>query len=98
MRGGGGEHMIRGTDDNRQVTANGRRTGAWEAGQSHCPAQELLTATTTNGGASFGALETGLRSGYLEPGERIEATSRGIGMLVHNVLAGAVPRSTLSGA
>ena len=90
--------MIRGTDDDRQVTANGPRRGAWEASQSHCSAQELLTTTTTNGGTSFGALETGLRSAYLEPSERIEATIEGIGTLLHNFLAGAIPPSTLWGA
>jgi len=51
----------------------------------------------TSGGTSFGALETGARAGYLEPGERIEATIAGIGTLVHDVIAGPVPDG-LSGA
>ena len=58
---------------------------------------DVLNSGTT-GGTSFGALETGLRSGYLEPGERIEATIEGIGTLVHEVEAGPPVPSNLSGA
>jgi len=58
---------------------------------------DVLNSGTT-GGTSFGAFETGLRSGYLEPGERIEATIEGIGTLVHVVVAGEEPPSNLSGA
>jgi len=52
----------------------------------------------TTGGTSMAGFETGIRSGYLEPGERIEATIEGIGTLVHEVVAGETPPSTLSGA
>ena len=52
----------------------------------------------TSGGTSFGALETGERAGYLEPGERIEATIAGIGTLVHDVVAGEQPPASLSGS
>ncbi|MQA92836.1 MAG: hypothetical protein GEU90_21870 [Gemmatimonas sp.] len=52
----------------------------------------------TSGGTSMGALETGERAGYLEPGERIEATIEGIGTLVHEVVAGEMPPDNLSGA
>jgi 2-keto-4-pentenoate hydratase/2-oxohepta-3-ene-1,7-dioic acid hydratase in catechol pathway len=52
----------------------------------------------TTGGTSMAGFETGVRSGYLEPGERIEATIEGIGTLVHQVVAGEPPPSTLSGA
>jgi 2-keto-4-pentenoate hydratase/2-oxohepta-3-ene-1,7-dioic acid hydratase in catechol pathway len=52
----------------------------------------------TTGGTSMAGFETGVRSGYLEPGERIEATIEGIGTLVHEVVAGVTPPSTLSGA
>jgi 2,4-diketo-3-deoxy-L-fuconate hydrolase len=58
---------------------------------------DVLNSGTT-GGTSFGALETGLRAGYLEPGETIEATIEGIGTLVHGVVAGPTPPSNLSGA
>jgi 2-keto-4-pentenoate hydratase/2-oxohepta-3-ene-1,7-dioic acid hydratase in catechol pathway len=58
---------------------------------------DVLNSGTT-GGTSSGAFETGVRSGYLEPGERIEATIEGIGTLVHEVVAGETPPSTLSGA
>jgi 2-keto-4-pentenoate hydratase/2-oxohepta-3-ene-1,7-dioic acid hydratase in catechol pathway len=52
----------------------------------------------TSGGTSFGAFETGTRSGYLEPGETIEATIEGIGTLRHTVVAGERPPADLSGA
>ncbi len=58
---------------------------------------DVLNSGTT-GGTSFGAFETGLRSGYLEPGERIEATIEGIGTLEHVVVAGDEPPGNLSGA
>ena len=58
---------------------------------------DVLNSGTT-GGTSSGAFESGVRSGYLEPGERIEATIEGIGTLVHEVVAGETPPSTLSGA
>ncbi len=52
----------------------------------------------TSGGTAAGAFETGSRSGYLEPGEEIEATIEGIGSLRHRVVAGARPPADLSGA
>jgi 2-keto-4-pentenoate hydratase/2-oxohepta-3-ene-1,7-dioic acid hydratase in catechol pathway len=52
----------------------------------------------TSGGTSMGAFETGARSGYLEPGETIEATIEGIGTLRHTVVAGERPPADLSGA
>lgn len=52
----------------------------------------------TSGGTSMGAFETGSRTGYLEPGETIEASIEGIGTLVHPVVAGSPPPSGLSGA
>jgi 2-keto-4-pentenoate hydratase/2-oxohepta-3-ene-1,7-dioic acid hydratase in catechol pathway len=52
----------------------------------------------TSGGTSTGAFETGTRSGYLEPGETIEATIEGIGTLRHTVVAGERPPDDLSGA
>lgn len=52
----------------------------------------------TSGGTATGAFETGTRSGYLEPGEEIEATIEGIGALRHRVVAGARPPADLSGA
>ena len=58
---------------------------------------DVLNSGTT-GGTSFAGFETGVRSGYLEPGERIEATIEGIGTLVHEVVAGEPPPGTLSGA
>ena len=58
---------------------------------------DVLNSGTT-GGTSFGAFETGVRSGYLEPGETIRATIEGIGTLEHVVVAGETPPSTLSGA
>ena len=58
---------------------------------------DVLNSGTT-GGTSLAGFETGVRSGYLEPGERIEATIEGIGTLVHEVVAGETPPSTLSGA
>ncbi len=58
---------------------------------------DVLNSGTT-GGTSMAGFETGVRSGYLEPGERIEATIEGIGTLVHEVVAGETPPSNLSGA
>jgi 2-keto-4-pentenoate hydratase/2-oxohepta-3-ene-1,7-dioic acid hydratase in catechol pathway len=58
---------------------------------------DVLNSGTT-GGTSSGAFETGTRSGYLEPGERIEATIEGIGTLVHEVVAGERIPDNLSGA
>ncbi len=58
---------------------------------------DVLNSGTT-GGTSFAGFETGVRSGYLEPGERIEATIEGIGTLEHEVVAGETPPSSLSGA
>jgi 2-keto-4-pentenoate hydratase/2-oxohepta-3-ene-1,7-dioic acid hydratase in catechol pathway len=52
----------------------------------------------TSGGTAAGAFETGTRSGYLEPGEEIEATIEGIGTLEHRVVAGSRPPADLSGA
>ncbi len=58
---------------------------------------DVLNSGTT-GGTSFAGFESGVRSGYLEPGERIEATIEGIGTLEHEVVAGETPPGTLSGA
>lgn len=58
---------------------------------------DVLNSGTT-GGTSLAGFETGVRSGYLEPGERIEATIEGIGTLVHEVVAGEEPPGNLSGA
>lgn len=52
----------------------------------------------TSGGTSMGAFETGVRSGYLEPGEEIAASIEGIGTLRHRVVAGEQPPADLSGA
>ena len=52
----------------------------------------------TSGGTSSGAFETGTRSGYLEPGERITASIEGIGTLRHTVKAEGPPPADLSGA
>jgi len=52
----------------------------------------------TSGGTAAGALETGTRSGYLEPGETIEASIEGIGMLRHTAVAEPTPPDDLSGA
>jgi 2-keto-4-pentenoate hydratase/2-oxohepta-3-ene-1,7-dioic acid hydratase in catechol pathway len=52
----------------------------------------------TSGGTSTGAFETGTRSGYLEPGETIEASIEGIGTLRHTVVAGERLPADLSGA
>ena len=60
------------------------------------PGDVLISGTS--GGTSFGAFETGTRSGYLEPGETIEATIEGIGTLRHTVVAGERPPADLSGA
>ena len=52
----------------------------------------------TSGGTASGAFETGSRSGYLEPGESIEASIEGIGTLKHTVVAEDMPPDDLSGA
>ncbi|MCH7565718.1 MAG: fumarylacetoacetate hydrolase family protein [Gemmatimonadetes bacterium] len=52
----------------------------------------------TSGGTSSGAFETGVRSGYLEPGETIAASIEGIGTLHHTVVGEEMPPGDLSGA
>ena len=52
----------------------------------------------TSGGTSTGAFETGVRVGYLEPGETIEASIEGVGTLRHTVAAEEAPPDDLSGA
>jgi 2-keto-4-pentenoate hydratase/2-oxohepta-3-ene-1,7-dioic acid hydratase in catechol pathway len=52
----------------------------------------------TTGGTALAGFETGVRSGFLEPGEKIEATIDGIGTLVHEVVAGEDLPGNLSGA
>jgi 2-keto-4-pentenoate hydratase/2-oxohepta-3-ene-1,7-dioic acid hydratase in catechol pathway len=52
----------------------------------------------TTGGTSSGAFKTGTRTGYLKPGETIEATIEGIGTLRHPVVAGRPAPSDLTGA
>ena len=52
----------------------------------------------TSGGTFSGAFETGVRSGYLEPGETIEASIEGIGALHHTVVAEEALPDDLSGA
>lgn len=52
----------------------------------------------TSGGTSTGAFETGVRSGYLEPGEEIAASIEGIGTLRHTIVAGERPPADLTGA
>ena len=58
---------------------------------------DVLNSGTT-GGTSLAGFETGVRSGYLQPGERIEATIEGIGTLIHDVVAGEDLPDNLSGA
>lgn len=58
---------------------------------------DVLNSGTT-GGTSLAGFETGVRSGYLQPGERIEATIEGIGTLIHDVVAGEDLPGNLSGA
>jgi len=52
----------------------------------------------TTGGTSMGALKTGARKGYLQPGEKIEASIEGIGTLYHTVVAGKPLPADLTGA
>jgi 2-keto-4-pentenoate hydratase/2-oxohepta-3-ene-1,7-dioic acid hydratase in catechol pathway len=52
----------------------------------------------TTGGTSMGALKTGVRKGYLQPGEKIEASIEGIGTLHHTVVAGKPLPTDLTGA
>ena len=52
----------------------------------------------TSGGTSTGAFETGTRSGYLEPGEVVEASIEGVGTLRHTVVAEEALPDDLSGA
>ena len=52
----------------------------------------------TSGGTSTGAFATGTRSGYLEPGEVIEATIEGIGTLRMPTVAGEPLPNDLTGA
>ncbi len=58
---------------------------------------DVLNSGTT-GGTALAGFETGVRSGFLEPGEKIEATIDGIGTLVHEVVAGEDLPGNLSGA
>jgi 2-keto-4-pentenoate hydratase/2-oxohepta-3-ene-1,7-dioic acid hydratase in catechol pathway len=52
----------------------------------------------TTGGTSSGAFKTGTRTGYLKPGETIEASIEGIGTLRHSVVAGRPAPGDLTGA
>ena len=52
----------------------------------------------TSGGTSSGAFAAGARTGYLQPGEVIEATIEGIGTIRMPVVAGEPLPSDLSGA
>jgi 2-keto-4-pentenoate hydratase/2-oxohepta-3-ene-1,7-dioic acid hydratase in catechol pathway len=52
----------------------------------------------TTGGTSSGAFKTGVRKGYLKPGETIEATIEGIGTLRHSVVAGQPLPADLTGS
>ena len=52
----------------------------------------------TTGGTSMGALKTGARKGYLQPGEVVEGTIEGIGTLRHTVVAGKPMPTDLTGA
>jgi 2-keto-4-pentenoate hydratase/2-oxohepta-3-ene-1,7-dioic acid hydratase in catechol pathway len=52
----------------------------------------------TSGGTSSGAFARGTRTGYLKPGETIEATIDGIGTLRHPVVAGPPPPNDLTGS
>jgi 2-keto-4-pentenoate hydratase/2-oxohepta-3-ene-1,7-dioic acid hydratase in catechol pathway len=52
----------------------------------------------TTGGTSSGAFKTGTRTGYLKPGETIEASIEGIGTLRHPVVAGKPEPTDLTGA
>lgn len=58
---------------------------------------DVLNSGTT-GGTALAGFENRERSGFLVPGERIEATIDGIGTLVHEAAAGEEPPSNLSGA
>ena len=52
----------------------------------------------TSGGTSRGAFAEGTRSGYLKPGEAIEASIEGIGTLRHPVVAGTPEPDDLTGS
>ena len=52
----------------------------------------------TTGGTSSGAFKRGTRSGYLKPGETIEATIEGIGTLRHPIVAGKPLPTDLTGS
>lgn len=52
----------------------------------------------TTGGTSSGAFKSGTRSGYLKPGETIEATIEGIGTLRHPIVAGKPLPGDLTGS
>jgi 2-keto-4-pentenoate hydratase/2-oxohepta-3-ene-1,7-dioic acid hydratase in catechol pathway len=52
----------------------------------------------TTGGTSSGAFKRGTRTGYLKPGETIEATIEGIGTLRHPVVAGKPLPTDLTGS
>ncbi len=52
----------------------------------------------TTGGTSSGAFKRGTRSGYLKPGETIEATIEGVGPLRHPVVAGKPQPTDLTGS
>ncbi len=52
----------------------------------------------TSGGTSSGAFAAGARTGYLQPGEVVEATIEGIGTIRMPVVAGEPLPSDLSGA
>jgi 2-keto-4-pentenoate hydratase/2-oxohepta-3-ene-1,7-dioic acid hydratase in catechol pathway len=58
---------------------------------------DVLNSGTT-GGTALAGFDTGVRSGFLEPGESIEATIDGIGTLRHDVVAGEELPDNLSGA
>jgi len=58
---------------------------------------DVLNSGTT-GGTALAGFENRERSGFLVPGESIEATIDGIGTLVHEAAAGEEPPSNLSGA
>jgi 2-keto-4-pentenoate hydratase/2-oxohepta-3-ene-1,7-dioic acid hydratase in catechol pathway len=52
----------------------------------------------TSGGTSSGAFAEGTRSGYLQPGEKIEAHIEGIGTIRHPVVAGEALPDDLTGS
>jgi 2-keto-4-pentenoate hydratase/2-oxohepta-3-ene-1,7-dioic acid hydratase in catechol pathway len=58
---------------------------------------DVINAGTTSG-TSSGAFFKGTRSGYLKPGEVMEARITGIGTLRNRVVAGPMPPPTTSDA